>query len=298
MAQHHKRKTHRETLTKAEDFFKKYSVDQIKDWKSLDLYFLMGLDSEKEDHTENELKDAFRKQAKLFHPDKLVSKNIDDNGATFIALSRAYQTFTNPQKKRQYDCIAFDESIPEDRAYSAEEFFLEFGPAFQRNAKYSRKPYTVCLGHADSPDEHVVSFYKFWQSFESTRSFEFLCEDEDCQSREMRRQVQKKNKEVLDEKKQQDNVRIRKLINLSIKHDPRVNKNAKKQAPAEPETIDADGWKSSEVAALAKLAKQYPRGMKNRLDIIFSGFARHSRRTKREMQGKLLKIDNSTTGPK
>ncbi|KAI5179575.1 DnaJ-like protein subfamily C member 2 [Nematocida sp. AWRm80] len=272
------------------ELFTKYSVPQIKNWKSLDLYYLMGLDSEmSHTYTERDVKEAFRKQARLLHPDKLSSMNINDEGAAFIALTRASQTLTNPIKKRQYDCIAFDEELPEDRPYDANEFFAVFSKEFERNSVFSIKPYTVSLGNIDTPEAQVVSFYKFWQNFESSRVFDFLCQDEDCQNREMRRQMAAQNKEMLNQKKSEDNLRIRKLVSLSIKHDPRVNKS---KTPAEEVVIGADGWKSTEVSLINKLLAQFPTTTRNRSEIIFSSFSRQfPKRSKREFLSKFMKLD-------
>lgn len=195
-------KTAWEELRTAQDLFSKYSARQLQSWKSLDLYYLLGLPQEEAAAlTESEYKMRYRKQAKILHPDMLLSANIKDEGAAFMALTRAYHTLSNPTKRRQYDCIAFDASIPEDRAYTAEEFFVVFRPVFERNAVYSVKPCGVSLGGPETPDQDVQNFYRFWRSFESSRSFEFLCENEDCKSRDERRHVVKQNREMLEKKK-------------------------------------------------------------------------------------------------
>ncbi|KAI5171979.1 DnaJ-like protein subfamily C member 2 [Nematocida sp. LUAm3] len=275
------------------ELFEKYTKEQIKNWKGVNLYYLLGITQEQaSEFTEIQFKDAFRKQAKLFHPDRLRAMNIQDEGVSFIALGKAHQTLSNPIKRKQYDCIIFNEALPENKEYTDKEFFITFGEAFEKNSKFSTKPYIVSLGSLNSSEEQVVAFYKFWQNFDSNRVFDFLCEDEDCSSREMRRHIAKQNKEMLQEKKAQDNMRIRKLVNLAIKYDPRVNKNQKNSAPKAPVTVDADGWKSTEVSALTKLASSYPLNTRNRVEIIISSFSRHSpSRQRREIMGKLLKID-------
>ncbi|KAI5192043.1 DnaJ-like protein subfamily C member 2 [Nematocida minor] len=281
-----------EKMKSPKELFSKYSVDEIKDWKSLDLYYLMGITQEEtKSYTEADYKDAFKKQAKLFHPDRLLSCKIEDGGASFIALTKAHETLGNPHKKRLYDFIAFDESIPIDKEYTAEEFFSTFDEVFERNLAFSTKPCSLSLGDLNSKDAEIVSFYKFWQSFESVRSFEFLCNDEDYQSREMRRHAAVQNKKMLDEKKSDDNQRIRKLVALAIKHDPRVNKESKSK-PKENITVDADGWKSTEVDALTKIAAKTPARTRNRFEVVFSALSRFApSRTKKDVQAKLLKID-------
>ncbi|KAI5161636.1 DnaJ-like protein subfamily C member 2 [Nematocida ausubeli] len=283
-----------ELMKSPKDLFARYTIEDIKDWKSLDLYYLMGFSQEDAKmYTEEKFKVAFRKQAKLFHPDKLLSCKIEDGGASFIALTKAHEVLSNPHKRRLYDFIAFDETIPADKEYTTEEFFSVFDEAFTRNSVFSAKPYTVSLGNIDSKDADIVAFYKFWQNFESIRAFEFLCKDEDYQSREMRRQAAAENKQLLDEKKMKDNQRIRSLVALAIKYDPRVNKESKAK-PKQEITFDSDGWKNTEVEALTKIAAKTPIRTKNRIDIIFSALSRFApSRNKRDVQAKLLKIDAS-----
>lgn len=287
-----KKRNAKEPLKSPKDLFVKYSLEEIKDWKSLDLYYLMGVTQEEaQGYTDSHYKDLFKRQAKLFHPDKLLSLQIEDNGLSFIALTKAYETLSNQHKRRLYDFVAFDEVLPADREYTAEEFFDEFTEAFERNSIFSSKPYTVKLGTIDTKDAEIVAFYKFWQNFDSIRSFEFLCSDEDYQSREMRRHAAQQNKQMLDEKKAEDNQRIRRLVSLAIKHDPRVNKESKKKEKKDV-AVDADGWKSTETEALTKIASKTPARTRNRFELIFSAVSRHAPgKTKKEVQAKLLKID-------
>lgn len=281
-----------EKLASPVDFFAKYTMEQITYWKEIDLYYLMGVDKEATDSfSDAEFKTAFKKQAKLFHPDVLRSFNIQDNGASFIALTKAYQTLSNPAKKRQYDCVFFDEAIPENRSYAAEEFFRVFAEVFSRNAVFSIKPYTVDFGDAETPEPQVVAFYKFWQAFESSRSFEYLCSDEDCINRESKRQILQKNREILSKKKLEDGQRIRKLIEIAIKNDPRL-KRKNSSAPAPAVTVDSDGWKNTELAKLAQLIKSHPRTLKNRLEIIAASFLRYfPSRNKKELLRKIVEIE-------
>ncbi|KAH9386090.1 DnaJ-like protein subfamily C member 2 [Nematocida major] len=296
-------RTHKESARKStkkgqaplktpKDLFERYDLDDIKNWKSLDLYYLLGIDPEEaQSYTETKYKEAFRKQAKMFHPDRLLSCKIEDGGLSFIALTKAHEVLSNPHKRRLYDFVAFDEAIPEDRDYTNEEFFCTFTEIFERNSRLSSKPCTVVLGDLNTKDSDIVAFYKFWKNFESIRTFEFLCNDEDYQSREMRRHAAAQNKKMLDEKKMEDSQRIRKLVSLAIKHDPRVNKESKGK-PKEEVTIDEDGWKSTEVDALTKIAIKTPARTRCRLDVIFSALSRHApTKSKKDVQTKLLKVD-------
>ena len=66
--------------------------------KSTEYYDILGVDS---DATSSEIRSAYRKKARLVHPDK----NPDDHDAErkFRDLSAAYQTLSDPSKRKQYD---------------------------------------------------------------------------------------------------------------------------------------------------------------------------------------------------
>jgi len=279
----------REKMSEAADLFRRYSLDQIKSWKSLDLYYLLGTtEEEAENLTESQFKEIFRKRARMFHPDCLKLINIQDNGLSFIALTKAHYTLSSASRRRLYNHAAFDEELPEDREYMPEEFFEVFSDVFRRNEVFSAKEGGFSLGDQTTPESEVVAFYKFWQGFESSRVFDFFCEDEDCTSRESRRHIAQQNKEMLDRKKAEDNRRIRKLVSLSIKHDPRIKK-VKQSAEV---TVDADGWKSTEVERMVQLLKMYPASLKNRQEIVFSNFSKYfPNKEKKDVLKKIIKIE-------
>ncbi|XP_029157263.1 zuotin-like [Nylanderia fulva] len=202
----------------------RYTVDQLKNWKSLDLYFILGIDSLRNaEISQKLLKNQYRKQTLKYHPDKGRSYN-----EAFIAIQKAYKTLSNEVTKRRYDSVFFDESIPKDRIYDEIEFFRIFGPVFKRNSKFSVKGPIPHLGDMNSTLEEIEDFYKFWRSFESWRSFEFLDEeDTEGLSRSDKRYVEKKNKNRKDKLKREDTLRIKALVEMSIKRDPRLSKSKK-----------------------------------------------------------------------
>ncbi len=72
-----------------------------------DYYSILGLTK---NATDIEIKSAFRKLAKTYHPDK----NHDPNARIlFERILKAYDTLINPHTRRRYDNnISFSSSIP------------------------------------------------------------------------------------------------------------------------------------------------------------------------------------------
>lgn len=283
----------------AQEVLERYSLEDLRQWKTLDLYYILGLRRDRDEKRGPlEFKEAYKRQAKMFHPDSLKSKSLDDGGLLFIALNRALQVMTDPAKKSLYDDFFFDESIPEDRAYEEAEFFRAFGEAFQRNSRFSAKSPVPAMGTAASTEAEVRGFYKFWQTFESARAFEFMCEDEDCPNREGRRHVAKQNRKIVADRKMEDNLRIRRLVSLAMKRDPRVSQKAGRSKEAKEnkenkEEVRDDGWSSVEASALERAASTYPPSSKNRLDLIYAAFkkAAQSARTKKEVLLKMVQLE-------
>lgn len=63
-----------------------------------DYYEILGISK---DSTEDEIKKAYRKLAREWHPD--VAKDKPEAEAKFKELNEAYQVLSNPQKRSQYD---------------------------------------------------------------------------------------------------------------------------------------------------------------------------------------------------
>lgn len=69
---------------------------------SKDYYKILGVDKQA---SESEIKKAFRKKAHQYHPDK-----PDGDDSKFKEVNEAYDTLSNPQKKKQYDTFGSSES--------------------------------------------------------------------------------------------------------------------------------------------------------------------------------------------
>ena len=66
-----------------------------------DLYDIIGV---KKTATQKDIKKKFREKAKLLHPDKNQSPNAEKD---FRELAEAYETLSDPEKRRSYDLGEF-----------------------------------------------------------------------------------------------------------------------------------------------------------------------------------------------
>ncbi|MDV3198087.1 MAG: molecular chaperone DnaJ [Vigna little leaf phytoplasma] len=93
-----------------------------------DYYAILGLSK---DANENEIKSAYRKLAKKYHPD--VSKEPDAT-AKFKEVQEAYEVLNDPKKKAHYDRFGHNENINNDfssgfQGFESAEF--DFGDIFE-----------------------------------------------------------------------------------------------------------------------------------------------------------------------
>ena len=158
--------------------------------------------------TPEQLKKYYRKACLKYHPDK-TGRGEED--AVFLAVKAAFETLSDPAKKRSYDStIDFDDSIPAGNE-SAAEFYRVYGPVFERNLRFDRRydPSAAAtsssqsskkksgknkkkkkggsgsgskgnqddddapptLGDDSTPIDQVHAFYDYWTHFDSWRDF-------------------------------------------------------------------------------------------------------------------------------
>ena len=60
----------------------------------------------------NELKSAFRKEARKWHPD--LNKNDVNAEERFKLINEAYAILSDPKKRREWDCLLYTSPSPRD----------------------------------------------------------------------------------------------------------------------------------------------------------------------------------------
>ena len=91
----------------------------------LDHYALLGVDARA---PAGELKRAYLKAAKRFHPDALSRLGLEDlkrdANELFAAITRAHEVLSNPERRREYDAaLAGHVQIDADRVAQAESLY-------------------------------------------------------------------------------------------------------------------------------------------------------------------------------
>ena len=217
---------------------------QAGEWKRHDHYKILGLGHLRMAATDDAIKQAYRKMILLHHPDK--KDNREDN--IFKCIQKAFDILSDPTLRKQFDSVdpTVIDTVPSIRSIdSFDQFKQIFDPIFESQQRFSKKQPVPLVGTMETERNLVEDFYRFWSNFESWRSFEWYDEEQPttADSRDDKRWFDKKNKAARQKLKNEDNARIIKLIELAMKHDPRIKlfkeqdkaqKEAKKQASKSP----------------------------------------------------------------
>jgi tetratricopeptide (TPR) repeat protein len=127
-----------------------------------DYYQLLGLDN---NAGVNEIKDAYFQYAKKYHPDRLSSAPDPDikekANFVFAEINKAYETLSNPDKKREYDTKGYKEGSSQETIH---ENMVEKARLMYRKAKvlYLQKQFweaSSLMDEAVTLDSYKASYF-------------------------------------------------------------------------------------------------------------------------------------------
>lgn len=178
----------------------------------------------------DDLKKSYRKLVLEKHPDKQQSlgpKEGEKVRTEFLRIQEAFEVLSDDRRRRMYDSsLKFDDTIPtEKEVVSDSAFFTLFEAAFRRNERWSVRRPVPSIGAADASREVVDKFYDFWfNKFETWRDFSHHDEHDlsHSESRDERRWMEVQNARIRKKKLAEENSRIRRLVDLAAKLDPRL----------------------------------------------------------------------------
>ncbi|KAI9221352.1 hypothetical protein BC828DRAFT_381236 [Blastocladiella britannica] len=250
-----------------------YALDPKK-WKDQDHYRVLGLAHLRYQATPEDIKLAHRTRVLKYHPDKLAaSAGGHGADAIFKCIAKAWEILSDPAKRRSFDSAdkGVGDEIPSEAelkkwwdASPDEQFFPKLQTIFTREARFGKKPSAAPkIGVLDSQRNVVEGFYKYWYNFDSWRSFEYEDkEDEGADNRFNKRYNEAKNKSERQRKKNEDNARLRSLVDSVLKLDTRMkkfkeeDKLAKKNKQASASSSSSDAAPTAAASAAAAKAAE------------------------------------------
>ena len=223
--------------------------------KRLDYYALLGLEHERYLASEKDIQRAYKDTALKYHPDKRGAAIAEEKEKELIeerfkAIQEAYETLSDPEKRRLYDSMdEFDDTLP--TSCEPGEFYNVFGAAFKRQSKWSVKKNVPLLGDDDSNMDDVDNFYDFWFTLKSWREFpsEEEFDLETAEDRMHKRWMERQNSKMRERAKKDAEKRLRLFVEQAYAIDPRIvrrkkfereQKEAKKRAVAEAKQKELD----------------------------------------------------------
>ncbi|KAJ0523452.1 putative DnaJ domain, Chaperone J-domain superfamily [Helianthus annuus] len=139
--------------------------------KSNDFYEILGL---KKECTEAELKNAYRKLAMRWHPDRCSasgnSKNVEEANKKFQAVQEAYSVLSDANRRLLYDVGIHDGDDDDDDKDGMADFLSEMATMMRQN-KTNENIETSFEELKDLFEEMFESDIKSVDSFSGTKSF-------------------------------------------------------------------------------------------------------------------------------
>lgn len=203
-----------------------------------DHYHVLGLEDLGMSATEQHIKTAYRKLALVYHPDKKRGGAAEEDDGKqdlnpeekvkkeiWLKVQKAYETLMDPEKRRKYDSsLPFDESVPKEDDVNEENFFDVFTEVFNRNAIWAKNKPVPQLGNEKTPLKKVLKFYKYWDTFETSR--DFSCHDEydldEAADKWEKKYMDKENKKIREKYIKTERARLNELYRIAYRNDPRI----------------------------------------------------------------------------
>ncbi|CAH8622973.1 unnamed protein product [Dicrocoelium dendriticum] len=200
-----------------------------KDWKTHDLYAILGLKQSRHLASSEDIRRAYRKKLLTHHPDKRRlhgEKVMDESHDYFSCITIAYEILGNPTKRHAYDSVdpvVVDDSYPTLSEIKA-DYFTVLREFFSRKARWSKRQPVPSIGSMQTHLNDVYNFYDFWELYDTTRDFSFLDEEdkEKGEDREARRAIERQNRVERARRRSEELRIIRQVLELAKANDPRL----------------------------------------------------------------------------
>lgn len=195
-------------------------------WRSADLYAVLGISKLRYKATIEQINIAHKKQIMKHHPDKKTATGKKNDDSFFKIIQLAYDVLTNPIERLKYDSVDVKAHYVLPPLKSDYDFFEVWKGFFEYESIFSKNNKIPQLGDINSSEEDVNLFYKFWVNFDSEKVFDFLDEEipDDSSNRANKRYIERKNNANRKKLKQQEINRLINLVNRAYSEDPRIKK--------------------------------------------------------------------------